>query len=57
MAEHEDGGAAFNPQGMTLLEWYAGMALATIDVPGITVEEAANLAFDLADAMIVRGRR
>ena len=37
--------------------WYAGMALAAIDVPGSTAKQIADLAFELADAMIERGKK
>lgn len=44
-------------RGMTMRQWYAGMALAAIDVPGITAEEAARLAFVIADAMIAEEKK
>lgn len=42
--------------GLTKREWYAGLALTAIDVPGSTAKQIADMAFELADAMIERGK-
>ena len=58
-----DGGPAFphmaqgiigNQQGMTLREWYAGQALAGVDMNNIrgTTQELAESMYEIADAMI-----
>lgn len=64
MNKHDDGGPAFpldrmldSGEGLTKREWYAGMALATIDLPGSTVEVIACVAFALADEMLERSKR
>lgn len=56
------------PEGMSLRQWYAGMALATLSgivpnipgdefVPDKTAERLADFAFRLADAMLERRAR
>ena len=51
-----NGGQAFPGgyyTGMTLRDWYAGQALATMDLSDVfSPEAAAGIAFDIADAMI-----
>jgi hypothetical protein len=53
------GGLSQNPaasSGMTLRDWFAGMALTTQNHPGMDLpdcpQRAAQLAYELADAMI-----
>lgn len=66
MSEIDDGGPAFSRPdytGMTLREWYAGMALQVI-TKNISLEDFVNLkpyelaesAFLIADAMIRAGK-
>ena len=55
----EDGEVVYMP-GMSLRDWFAGMALAQVK-PGTTVmsdmERTADLCYGIADAMLARRRR
>jgi uncharacterized protein YodC (DUF2158 family) len=63
MSKIDDGGPAFPSDeyqtGMTLRDWFAGQALRARwgDGSAMTPEEAAQMAYQLADAMIEEGRR
>ncbi len=54
-SHYADGQVQYGSNGMTLRDWYAGQALAGLEANSsvdMTVEDAAVMAYQLADAMI-----
>lgn len=43
--------------GMSLRQWYAGMALSTMDITKGNSKEMAVCAYEIADAMIAEGNK
>ena len=67
MSKNNDGGPAFpneycnsSSQGMSLRDYFAGQALATMDTGGYTLlgmQSAAQRAYNLADAMLAERKK
>lgn len=64
MDRPDDGGPAFPasvdrlaPQGMTLRDWFAGQALTHIALSGMAPSTTADVAYRIADEMLLRRQR